>query len=103
MISSLLHECTCPDCGHHQLTDVQITFGCVRGIVYRVGDQLQWGRPEVGREAKQAKRVVVRGIAICTNCDHEWDVGIVIERDVIRSFQPVTDEILDNDYVVEIE
>jgi hypothetical protein len=84
MFSEVIVSARCPRCATRQEVDCQIRFGNLRGNVYRLGDQLEWGRPENG--APGMRRVAVLAWARCMHCQLEdWRLDVIVRDDVIRS------------------
>ena len=83
----------CPSCGTEAEHRFQFKYGDTWLHEYQIGDQLQWGRNDIGRSG--AKKVVVDAVAeSCPVCrfEDEKDYEIWLERDKITALKPASGE-----------
>lgn len=85
----------CGNCQSEFPAHLQFKFGNLWLIEYKIGDTISWGKPQSGISG--LPRVKVYGILEKENCPHcsipfeveEFD--ILVENDVIVSFEPLSD------------
>ena len=77
MFNEISFEGTCPHCGAKQSATAQFRYGNLRGNCYSVGDAVQWGSPENGRES--IPHAAAEGTVTCSHCQFDgWRVDVLV-------------------------
>lgn len=94
LANRLYAEVECPRCRRVGETEIEVVLdGHGAANDYRVGDTVDWnpcygrsysGRPPLGDLAGD-------GYAVCSECDKDYFVTVIIERDVIERIEVVYD------------
>jgi hypothetical protein len=74
----------CPRCGTHLLNSIRVSWGCVPGLTYQVGDRVRWLQDPAGRAVKAFElRNVAKLDLLLWNCgDPKYPDVDVFDEDV---------------------
>lgn len=81
---------TCPFCGHHGQTEVDVYFGELALYRYRLGDACRWvpGRPVAHGGRPEGGDLDGEGYVECVGCGRDWFAVVSVRGDRFAEVRP---------------